>query len=331
MAYPYFCSETIDDLMRYVIEGIRSEGERVQASKGECKELRGVLLEVSSPRARISRTETRGKPFSCLGELCWYLSGINELGFIAYYLPSYQKSADGDVIFGGYGPRLFNWGGLNQWDHVESLLRRRSTSRQAVIQLFDAWDIAEEHKDIPCTCTLQFMVRNGKLHMFTSMRSNDVTLGLPHDVFSFTMLQEIMARTLAVELGIYKHYVGSLHLYTKNEEEAQRFLDEGWQTTEISMPPMPLGNPWPAIKLLLKAEAAMRSGMVDPQGIQGVKELDSYWGDLIRLLQVLRLTKNKDTDGMEKLVQQISSSAYRTFVLKKLETLKRADQKREDS
>lgn len=316
MANPYLQSQTLDDLMRDIFEQIQENGVRINPSKGECTELTGVLLELTDPRARLSRTETKGKPFSCLGELCWYLAGANELEFISYYMRAYSGYADGNIIFGGYGPRLFNWKGLNQWRNVTELLRRKPSSRQAVIQLFDASDIVEEHKDIPCTCTLQFMVRSGELHMFVNMRSNDIMIGLPHDIFAFTMLQEIMARTLSVELGAYKHAVGSLHLYDRNRSEAQRFLDEGWQSTQMSMPPMPIGDPWPSIQSLLRAESTIRTG--NPLDVDDVESLDPYWGDLIRLLQVLRFSKNKDASRIEELSKAMSSPAYLPFVHKKL-------------
>jgi thymidylate synthase len=315
MANPYFCGQTLDDVMRSVVEEIQLLGERINPSKGGCMELTGVLLEVTDPRARLSRTETRGKPFSCLGELCWYMAGSNELEFISYYLP-YSEYANGDVVLGGYGPRLFNWYGLDQLANVTELLRKKSASRQAVIQLFDARDIAEGHKSIPCTCSLQFMIRRDALHLVTYMRSNDVFLGLPHDVFSFTMIQEIIARTLSVELGSYKHVVGSLHLYDYNRKAVQRFFDEGWQSTETPMPPMPLGDPWLAIRLLLNAEAAIRTGGQFDTAI--LESLESYWADLIRLLQVFRCSKDKDTEGIEQLSRRMSSPTYRPFIDKKL-------------
>ena len=59
------------------------------------------------------------------------------------------------------------------------------------------------------------------------MRSNDAFKGLPHDVFCFTMLQEIFARTLGVHVGVYKHAVGSLHLYDKDRQKANQYLKEG--------------------------------------------------------------------------------------------------------
>jgi len=82
MADAYFYGPTLDDVMHDVIEAIQSHGERICPGKGAATELAGVLLEVTNPRARLSRTEVRGKPFSCLGELCWYLAGSNGLEFI---------------------------------------------------------------------------------------------------------------------------------------------------------------------------------------------------------------------------------------------------------
>jgi thymidylate synthase len=46
------------------------------------------------------------------------------------------------------------------------------------------------------------------------------------------------------------------------------------------MPPMPVGDPWPGIDTLLKAERQIRTG----GGIDDV----NHWADLVRLLQVHR-------------------------------------------
>src|SRR5260370_23780117 len=232
MADSYLSGETLDDLMRSVFEEILAHGDRIYPTKGEAAELTSVLLDLTCPRARLSRTETRGKPYSCLGELCWYLAKTNDLGFIFYYVPAYKEFADDNEIFGGYGPRLFNWRGLDQVANITSLLKKNPFARKAVIQLFDAHDIVGKHEDVPCTCTLQFMIRQDKLHMFTNMRSNDALWGLPHDVFCFTMLQEIVAKPLSVQIGSYKHAAVSLHLCERSIKTSPSFLDEGWQTTK---------------------------------------------------------------------------------------------------
>ncbi len=78
-----FSGDTLDDVMRLAIKELLSSGELIEPTKGQAKEITGALIEISNPLARISRTETKGKPFSCLGELLWYLAGTNELDFIS--------------------------------------------------------------------------------------------------------------------------------------------------------------------------------------------------------------------------------------------------------
>jgi thymidylate synthase len=143
------------------------------------------------------------------------------------------------------------------------------------------------------------------------MRSNDAYIGLPHDVFCFTMIQEIVARELNLELGAYKHMVGSLHIYETNVEKARQFLNEGWQSTDEAMPQMPLGDPWPGIKLLLDSERTIRAGdRYDDSMLDGV---DPYWADLIRLLQLHRCRKHDDQMGASAIRERISK-AYSPFI-----------------
>jgi thymidylate synthase len=204
--------------------------------------------------------------------------------------------------------------GIDQVQNVVRLLRSHPDSRRAVIQLFDAADIEKHYKEIPCTCTLQFMVRRRRLRMFTSMRSNDAFLGLPHDVFAFTMLQEIVARTLGLEMGDYKHAVGSLHLYESDRKKAQRLVNEGWQTTKLPMPPMPIGNPWNSIRKVLKAESAIRRSSKIDIGSLG---FDDYWGDIVRLLKIYGNYKDKKSQEIARLKGEMSNPVYNTYIDKK--------------
>ena len=58
-----------------------------------------------------------------------------------------------------------------------------------------------------------------KLYMTTYMRSNDLWLGFPFDIFQFMNLQVLLCMDLAdmgVTLGTYTHHAGSLHLYERD-------------------------------------------------------------------------------------------------------------------
>ena len=307
---------TLDDLMRDTIAHVRKYGSSITASRGRTTEVTSILLELTNPRARISRTESRGKPFSCLGELYWYLSASNEASFITYYIPDYNRDAEDGYLHGGYGPRLFDWKGQNQVENVIELLQKNPTSRRAVIQLFDSSDLSSDHKDIPCTCTVQLFARGANLDMHTHMRSNDLYLGLPHDVFSFTMLQEIIARQLNLEPGRYCHSVGSLHIYERDEEQIAEFINEGWQPTKCAMPPMPSGNPCPQMAHLLEAEKAIRLNSAD--SLEPNDSIEEYWLDLVRLLKVFRCYKDKDFEKAKAIAATLSSPIYEFYVRTKL-------------
>lgn len=89
-------------------------------------------------------------------------------------------------------------------------------TRQAVITLWDPMlDNQSEKKDYPCTVALRFEleIERGLLNMDVLMRSNDVWLGLPYDLFQFTQLQHTVARALRVAPGQYRHTAWSMHAY----------------------------------------------------------------------------------------------------------------------
>lgn len=309
-----FTGDSLDAVLHELYRVLDETGEVNSGSRGETKELLGVALRISKPRARISRSENRGKPFSALGELLWYLSGSDKLEFIAPYVAEYAKDAVDGVLEGAYGPRLLAMrGNIDQFASIENLLKRKRGSRRAVMQLFNAEDIATEHKEIPCTTTLQFHLRGDLLHMSVTLRSNDAYWGLPHDVFCFTMLQEMMARRLGVDIGEYYQYVGSMHVYKDHYGHMREYIQEGVHQT-YEMPPMPSANPFAVVESLLSVERRLREG---EEVAAGEAVDDPYWADIVRLLQVFWAREwagDSYDDRLKSLRDELSSPAYRTYI-----------------
>src|ERR1039457_7465984 len=108
---------TLDDLMHEAVDVLMSEGIHITPTKGRCTEIAAATFELANPRARVSRSASRGRLFSALGELCWYLSGSNRTQDIAYYVNYYRKLDEDGVIFGGYGALLFSFDGVNQVEY----------------------------------------------------------------------------------------------------------------------------------------------------------------------------------------------------------------------
>lgn len=297
--------------MREATTALFQSGEDTLPTKGRAREIRGITLELTNPLARLSRSESRGRLFSCLGELCWYLSGSEMVEPVSYYITKYPKYAESDgIVHGAYGPRLFDFDGVDQVQTVISILKVKPDSRQAVIQIFDHQDLAVPYKHVPCTCLLQFFVRSGRLDAITYMRSNDIYKGLPHDIFAFTMVQEIIARSLGVELGTYTHMIGSLHLYETDETHMRAYIDEGWQSN-IEMPSMPLEDPWRSLERFVAAEIDLRGGA----------ELDSldfeeapYWEDLVRILAIFGLQKQGREKEIPAVRGKLSDPNYEIYL-----------------
>lgn len=308
--------ESLDAVLHQLYKEIDAHGRQHAGSRGNTLELLGVSLRITNPRARISRSENRGKPFSALGELLWYLSGSDSLDLIEPYVSEYAREAVGGILEGAYGPRLLAMrGSIDQFASVEKLLRKKPGSRRAVVQLFNAEDIAADHVEVPCTTTLQFHQREGRLHMSATLRSNDAYWGLPHDVFCFTMIQEMMARRLGISLGEYHHFVGSMHVYDDYLAEMRAYLAEGFQQVH-AMPAMPEGNPFGRVDVLLALEGRLRQGEpIDVDAEMG----DPYWADIARLLQVFWSRKHASSaeDHVRRLDEiraQLASPSYGPYV-----------------
>jgi thymidylate synthase len=318
----FISQENLDDALHELLTAVLNKGARVSSTKGDNIELLGVLIEIQNPRSRLSLTETRGKPFSCVGELLWYLSGSDKLDFIEYYIPTYRNYVEEDgTISGAYGPRVFSPCGNNQFQNVLDLLKRKSTSRQAVIQIFSSNDIATQRKDTPCTCTLQFFVREKQLNIVVCMRSNDAYLGFPHDVFAFSMVQEIMASALGLDLGTYQHFAGSMHIYDEHISDVKQFINEGYQSTLSPMPSMPAEDAMPAIQTLLDIESALRTNGDLSIVSTELQSLPEYWQDIARLLQAYRCYKSNDLDALRKVRSEFNSDVFELFVDRKVESL----------
>lgn len=308
----HITADTVDDLLRITQHAILERGTKENSTRGEYLALPGILLELTNPRARLSRTESRGKIVSCIGELVWILSGSNSLHSIAPYISQYiEESEDGETIHGAYGPRIFPTDRPNQFQRVAELLAKRPSSRRAVIPILDRTDFDRAHKEIPCTLQLQFRILEGKLHLFVSMRSNDSFLGLPHDVFVFTMLQEIMASHLSVDLGSYKHFAGDLHLYTKHIPNAEKFLSEGWTSKLNPMPEMPPERIMDTVALVIEAERQIRIERSIPQVC---RQIAPYWNNLLGFVGMHFARQQRNRDLANKFRAMIVEPAYQIYV-----------------
>lgn len=77
--------------------------------------------------------------------------------------------------------------------------------------------IDTKSKTPPCLQRIQFLIRNKKLNMHVDFRSRDILSAMGPNMYALTRLQEMMARTLGVEIGWYSDTSVSAHIYYKRD------------------------------------------------------------------------------------------------------------------
>lgn len=224
-----YYAPSIDEAWGYwyrVMDEMAKAGKTDSSRDGDVVgEILNAVTVIEDPTRCILKSPIRKLPMRyCIGELLWYLSGNPKLSAIQLYTSAWDRmSDDGVTVNSNYGARISNirdeFSGytFDQLEMCERLLRNDPSTRQAVIHIKQARDIEKyPTKDLNCTVCLQFFIREGKLYMTTYMRSNDLWMGFPNDVFQFTCIQIYLAMRLGVELGTYTHIAGSLHLYERD-------------------------------------------------------------------------------------------------------------------
>lgn len=251
-----------------------------------------------------------------MAEACWMLSGSHDAELIgAFNRNMLNYSDDGETMWGAYGPRL-----MGQLAHVVSAIRRDPDSRQAIavtwrpmvepvwanIQyvqyLHDAgvpheddalraghpeWDGASwRSKDVPCTVAWHFQLRDGTLQLTVFMRSNDVWLGLPYDILSFTTVQRVVAAMLGAAVGPYIHVVSNLHIYEQHFDIAGQIVYEeqsAWQPTLPAFELDGVSSTTPA-KETVMAVRRMFSHVIDEHrpNYVNVPGIEPYWAAIRR-------------------------------------------------
>jgi thymidylate synthase len=309
----------LDEILRRLYSELTQSTDTFEASKGKGQDLLASKILLKNPRARISATATRGRLVSALAEFCWYMSGSANLDFIRFYLQDYPPKDATGSIEEAYGPRFIGTGefgrSVNQIERVIERLQQKPDTRRAVIAILEPSDLQPEKREAPCTAALQFIHRRGHLHLIAMMRSNDAYLGFPHDVFCFTMLQELIARSLGAKVGEYHHFATSLHLYGRDVDKVSRYLDEGFQNPTFAMPRMPNGCQRANLDAFLNVEKAIREGAI----LRSSEiKLTDYWRDLAIVLLRFADTKNgRGAAVVEENFSAISDAFYRSFYLKK--------------
>ena len=116
------------------------------------------------------------------------------------------------------------FGCKNQLEYVIETLKKDPNSRRVMINLWDI-DSLPEMALTPCCYNVIFNVLDGKLYMQLNIRSSDVALGLPFNIFQFQVLHKLIAHECKVEPADMIVMISNLHYYDRHEEKLLNQVD----------------------------------------------------------------------------------------------------------
>lgn len=265
--------DTFSQAYRQILADVFQHGIEVSPRGSTTKELLFHSFGIANPRARTLNVRKYSTSYA-IAEALWYLSGSNRVEWIGHYAKFWNNIAVNGECTSAYGYKV-----MPQIQRVVEELRSSPDSRRAVINILLPSDHANP-KDVPCTIALHYLIRKGALHAQTYMRSCDIIWGLPYDVFSFTIFQELIASRLEIPLGAYFHTASSLHLYERHGERAMNALNDLDIGCRHPQPMLTMEYPVP-IQSMILAEMHMRQ----KQEVIVYTE-QPYWNDWLRILAI---------------------------------------------
>ena len=239
-----------NDLWRNIIRQLLTFGDEISPRGIATKEFMFLSdeFDMNSP---ICYHQNRRLNYSFSAAEAYFIAhGDNRVENLAQYNKNIAQFSDDGMIFNGsYGPP-FN----SQLMYVVNTLANDLYSRQAVLTIWKENPVVSA--DIRCTIALQFLVRNGRIHTKVTMRSSDVWLGIPYDLFNFTIMTLRVLTLLnaklsdkisePIKLGTMHWSAGSSHIYVHDIEKAKLVLETG-PDKEIKPVPEKCFTNWPYV------------------------------------------------------------------------------------
>ena len=221
-----FSGKTANEVWSAALAEFAKEGsaQRQSSRAGDTRELLNAVFIIADPRQRWTLARQPGmNPAFAIAEALWVIWGRKDSALPVFFNSTYSKfNGPGPAYGGAYGHRLRKGFGVDQLTRAAEALSASADSRQVVLQIWDATqDLPDEggrarRTDIPCNLMSMLKVRGNELHWTQILRSNDLILGVPYNFVQFTMLQEVLAGWIGVNIGSYTHFADSLHLYDRD-------------------------------------------------------------------------------------------------------------------
>ncbi|QHB49387.1 dCMP hydroxymethylase [Klebsiella phage PhiKpNIH-6] len=204
----------------------------VDSRIGRCNEIGSASIEILDPTtfmftdARINRISYE------YAEAFWkfMISGGTDAKEAFKEYPNVAKFIDkpkSDVLPANfntfYGPRI-----VAQLPALLKELKEKTNSRRVVFQILQEQDQAlldsDESLEYPCTDSITYYIRDGKLYAHTHMRSQNCAVVMQLDFYLQGKLMQYIADKCGVQLGTYSHTMVSAHVFERDFDYVRGFI-----------------------------------------------------------------------------------------------------------
>ena len=126
-----------------------------------------------------------------------------------------------------YGSRIFAFSGVKNQidDFLIPLLKSDSMSRRGIISIWDPLkDDSLEGVAVPGLVIIDFKIRQEKLYISAVVRSNDIFIGWPANLYQLFVLGKYVAEKLNVTIGSIDTFSTSAHIFKDNSEDIKKIV-----------------------------------------------------------------------------------------------------------
>jgi len=246
----YF-NDNIAHTFEDVLDDLWNDPDHVASPRGmEVREIRDCSMQIDDPMQNIYTHPVRSSQLKYIAaELLWYFSGTDNPKFIENYASMWKHLHNDDgTVNSAYGALIFrdrNEHGFTQYEWVIESLKKDKDSRQAFMHFNKPKHQFLENKDQVCTLQALFHIREDKLHMTLTMRSNDVIYGFMTDWAFFSVMHyhtflELKKTYPELEMGSYTHISHSMHLYERHYDMVKKMVSKDFNMREAHCEPASL-------------------------------------------------------------------------------------------
>lgn len=180
------------DAWRAIMHTIELYGENIITEDRQMtREVRNLIVEIEHPG--------EGYPIKGTG---WGIEALSQ------YASQLLDPADKGFVY-DYGSRLAQDGQIDV--AIEKLKENKNTRRAILSTRNRCKDMFEQHT--PCLQIVEFLYREGKLHMTCFFRSNDMRDAWPSNIYGLYALLGYVAMKTGLEMGSITTHSVSAHYY----------------------------------------------------------------------------------------------------------------------